>query len=171
MAPSLQLCCSHCGMLFTGSVNEEQQRGSSALAAALPERVAQRYLEAWRVQFVAPTACAILIGSTLEAICAHEQVIGSTLPEKLTALAQRKRLPTLLVDVAHALRYLRNIGSHEAEETIVPEDIPAMLAGLDLLLSYLYLLPLQRVALEERLQHHLAERRGRLIQEEDERLP
>ena len=154
-----------------GSVNEEQQRVSSALAAALPERVAQRYLEAWRVQAVAPTACAILIGSTLEAICAHEHVLGSTLPEKLTALAQRKRLPTLLVDVAHALRYLRNIGSHEAEETIVPEDIPVMLAGLDMLISYLYLLPLQRIALEERLQQHLAERRGRLVQEEDERLP
>jgi hypothetical protein len=153
-----------------GSLNEEQQRASSALTAALPERVARRYLEAWRVQNAAPTACAILIGSALEAICAHEHITGSTLPEKLTALAQRKRLPIMLIDVAHALRYLRNIGSHEAEEVIVPEDIPAMLVGLETLVSYLYLLPQQRVALEERLQHHLEERRGGPAQENEEHI-
>lgn len=177
MESSIQICCPHCGEMLTGlvtgasgiSLSEGGWQAPRELVAVLPERVAHRYLEAWRVRSASPTACAILVGSTLEAICAHEHIVGSTLPEKITALAQRKHLPTLLVDVAHALRYLRNIGSHEAEEAIVPDDIPAMLAGLETLVTYLYLLPLQRVTLEERLQQHLEERRVRLAQEEDER--
>jgi uncharacterized protein DUF4145 len=172
MASAFQPCCPQCrAQLASVEGKPASEHVSPELVAALPERVAHRYLEAWRVQSASPTACAILVGSTLEAICAHEHLAGSTLPEKITALAQRKRLPTLLVDIAHALRYLRNIGSHEAEETIGPEDIPAMLAGLQALVSYLYLLPLQRMALEEHLQQHLEERRGRLAQEEDERIP
>ena len=131
------------------------------LLAVVPERVAERYREAWRVQAISPTACAMLIGSTLEAICACEQVAGSTLPEKLTALAQRKRIPTLLVDMAHALRYLRNIGSHEVEDSILPEDIPIMLTGLEALVSYLYLLPRHHAALDERLRLHLEARQTR----------
>jgi len=175
MTSSFQMSCPHCGERLTGQENassEEEQasqdvQGTRAeLMAVLPARVAQRYLEAWRVQSSSSTACAILVGSTLEAICAQEQIVGGTLPEKITALAQRKRLPVLLVDIAHALRYLRNIGSHEADETILPDDIPAMLAGLETLVTYLYLLPQQRAALEGRLQHHLAEKRGRLVQEE-----
>ncbi len=150
-----------------GLTGVPDSEASLNLLAVLPKRVAQRYGEARRVQAVSPTACAILIGSTLEAICTHEQVPGTTLPEKITALAQRRRLPPLLVDMAHALRYLRNIGSHEAEDSIVPEDIPVMLAGLETLVSYLYLLPHHHAALDERLRLHQEARQARGSQGED----
>jgi len=146
---------------------DEQAQGSqlgeegSTLLASLPVRVARRYQEVLLVQGLSPTACAILIGSTLEAICAQEQVAGGTLPEKLTILAQRRHLPPMLLDLAQHLRYLRNIGSHEAEEDILPEDIPAMLAALQALLDYLYVLPLRLKALERRLQQHMVGKKQR----------
>jgi hypothetical protein len=154
----LQLCCTQCGATLTGTLvikhtapdSEEQAEKQRALATVLPERIAHRYAEAWRVHSSSPTACAILIGNILEAMCAEEHIQGVPLPEKLRVFAQRKRLPQILVDIAHDLRYLRNIGSHESEETILSEDIPAMLNGLEALVAYVYLLPFQQAALAAR---------------------
>ena len=121
----------------------QAERGSepgaevSALLTFLPERVARRYQEALLVHILSPTACAMLIGSTLEAICAQERIPGTTLTEKLVILAQRRHLPPLFLDIAQYLRSLRNIGSHEIEEDITLEDMPAMLAALEALLNYL----------------------------------
>lgn len=141
-------------------MQSEELTEKSTLLASLPMRVARRDQEALLVQALSPTACAILIGSTLEAICAQEQVVGGTLPERLTLLAQRRHLPPMLLDLAQQLRYLRNIGSHEAEEDILPEDIPVMLSALQALLAYLYVLPARLKALEARLQQHsLGEKR------------
>jgi hypothetical protein len=134
----------------------------SILFTSLPMRVARRYQEVLLVRELSPTACAILTGSTLEAICTQEQIIGGTLPEKLTILAQRRHLPPILLDLAQQLRYLRNIGSHEAEEDTLSEDIPAMLAALQALLDYLYILPTRLKALEARLQQHMAEKKRRV---------
>jgi hypothetical protein len=74
--------------------------------------------------------------------------------------AQRKSLPQILVDIAHDLRYLRNIGSHESEETILSEDIPAMLTGLEALVAYVYLLPFQQAALAERVAQRVSKKRS-----------
>lgn len=132
---------------------------ASALLMFLPERVARRYQEALLVQAISPTACAMLIGSTLEAICAQERIPGTTLTEKLVILAQRRHLPPLFLEIAQYLRSLRNIGSHEIEEDITLEDVPAMLAALEALLDYLYVLPLKIKVLEGRLQHHTDEKK------------
>ncbi len=117
----------------------------------LPKEIQMRYLKALKVQDVEPSAFAVMIGRTLEAVCNHEQVPGSNLNEKINNLIQYDRIPTPLSEMAHQLRQIRNLGAHDAEDEVTKEDVPIIRDFIDALLEFLYIVPTKIAAIKARL--------------------
>ena len=117
----------------------------------LPETIKKRYLAVLKVQNVEPSACAVLIGRTLEAVCNYENAPGKTLLEKLNNLALSDRIPKTLAEMAHQLRQIRNLGAHDGEDEVTEEDVLIILDFLEAILEYLYVAPAKIAAIQARL--------------------
>jgi len=117
----------------------------------LPVKVEKAYRAALKVQKIEPNACAVLVGRTLEAACNHENAPGRVLADKLTYLANAGRIPKTLAEMAHHLKELRNLGAHDAEDTVTKEDVPIILDFLEAILEYLYVAPAKVAAVQTRL--------------------
>jgi len=117
----------------------------------LPEPIEKKYKAALRVQDIEPSACAVLAGRTLEAICNYENAIGKSLSEKLNNLVGLERIPKTLAEMAHQLRQIRNLGAHDAEDEVTEEDVPIILDFLEAILEYLYVAPAKIAAVQARL--------------------
>lgn len=117
----------------------------------LPEMIERKYLAALKVQNVEPSACAVLAGRALEAICNFEKAAGKTLSDKLNNLVSSDRIPKTLAEMAHQLRQIRNLGAHDADDEVTEEDVPIILDFLEAILEYLYVAPAKIVAVQKRL--------------------
>ena len=73
------------------------------------------------------------------------------LADKLTYLAGAGRIPQTLAEMAHHLKELRNLGAHDAEDTVTEEDVPIILDFLEAILEYLYVAPAKVAAVQARL--------------------
>ncbi len=117
----------------------------------LPVKIEEAYKAALKVQKIEPNACAVLVGRTLEAACNHEKAPGKRLADKLTYLANAGRIPKTLAEMAHHLKELRNLGAHDAEDSVTEEDVPIILDFLEAILEYLYVAPAKVTAVQARL--------------------
>ncbi len=117
----------------------------------LPEMIEKKYLAALKVQYIEPSACAVLVGRTLEAVCNYEKATGKRLSDKVNNLANSNRIPRTLAEMAHQLRQIRNFGAHDAEDEVTEEDVPIILDFLDAILEYLYVAPAKIAAVQARL--------------------
>ena len=90
--------------------------GAKAPLTNLPQTVEKRYLAALKVQDAEPSAFAVLIGKTLEAVCNHEGVAGKMLGEKLHNLIRLERIPPTLAQMAQQINQIRNLGAHDKED-------------------------------------------------------
>jgi hypothetical protein len=116
----------------------------------IPSSIEKQYQAALKVRNVEPSACAVLAGRTLEAICIYEKAGGKTLAEKLTYLASTGRIPDTLAHMTHQLRQIRSMGAHDTEKHITEEDIPIILGFLEAILEYLYVAPAKGAAVSGR---------------------
>ncbi len=117
----------------------------------LPETMEKKYLAALKVQDIEPSACAVLAGRTLEAVCNHEKAVGRTLADKINNLLTSNRIPKTLAEMAGQLRQIRNLGAHDAEDEVTEEDVPIILDFLEAILEYLYVAPAKIAAVQARL--------------------
>lgn len=117
----------------------------------LPETIEKKYMAALKVQAIEPSACAVLIGRTLEAVCNYEKATGKTLSDKLNNLVSSDRIPRTLAEMAHQLRQIRNFGAHDTEDEVTEEDVPIILEFLEAILEYLYVAPAKIAAVQARL--------------------
>ena len=62
----------------------------------------------------------------LETVCNQEGANGNDLFAKLDDLAARGRIPDMLAEVAHELRQLGNLGAHDEEVSVAPDDVPVI---------------------------------------------
>ena len=117
----------------------------------LPEPIEKNYKAALRVQDIEPSACAVMIGRTLEAICNYENAPGKTLSEKLNNLVNSERIPKTLAQMAHQLRQIRNLGAHDVGDEPTEKDVPIIMDFIEAILEYLYVAPAKIAALQARL--------------------
>jgi Domain of unknown function (DUF4145) len=117
----------------------------------LPETIEKKYQAALKVQDIEPSACAVLVGRTLEAVCNYEKATGKTLSDKVNNLVNSDRIPTTLAEMAHQLRQIRNFGAHDADDEVTEEDVPIILDFLEAILEYLYVAPAKIAAVQARL--------------------
>ncbi len=117
----------------------------------LPGAIEKAYMAALKVRYE-PNACAVLVGRTLEVVCAHEHVPGRVLAERLKNLANSGRIPQTLAEMAQQLRLLRNLGAHDDDnDEVTEEDVPIILDFLEAILEYLYVAPAKIAAVQARL--------------------
>ncbi|HVB20946.1 MAG TPA: DUF4145 domain-containing protein [Ktedonobacteraceae bacterium] len=117
----------------------------------LPLLVERRYQAALKVRNIEPSACAVLVGRTLEAVCHHEKAAGRTLADKINNLLTTNRIPKTLAEMAGQLRQIRNLGAHDAEDEVTDEDVLIILDFLEAILEYLYVAPAKIAAVQARL--------------------
>jgi hypothetical protein len=105
----------------------------------LPPRVGQRYRAMLELQYE-PDAFAVRAGRTLEAVCNDQDVVEGELGPRLDQLAGKKRqtIPRGLADQAHLVRRFRNIGGHDDNVEVEPEDVPMIRDFVESLLDFLY---------------------------------
>jgi hypothetical protein len=120
----------------------------------LPQRVARRYSEMMQVLF-RPEAFAVGAGKVLEAVCTDLDIpTEPDLYDRLEQLATSGKLPEPLAKQAHLIRRYRNIGGHDDDREIAPDDVKVIRGFVDSLLDYLYRGPARyaraAAALEER---------------------
>jgi hypothetical protein len=113
----------------------------------LPEDVAQSYEIACKLLPIEPIACAVFVGRTLEFLCIDRNAVGNTLDKMIKDLANRRDIPEVVADMAHSLRYFRNIGAHASKVAIDKDDAEVLLELCEVILEYVYEAPamLQKV--------------------------
>jgi len=125
--------------------------GESPLS--LPAKIQSEWEAAIRVRRINQNAFAVLLGRVLDAICIDQTAQGEDLYHRIEDLANSRKLPPSLKEVAHGLRKLRNFGAHGNFGDLDPEDAPLLESLCRALLMYLYTVP----ALARDAQKRLAE--------------
>lgn len=111
------------------------------LPRGLPARVQQSYEAALKVRRIDANAFGVLLGRVLEIVCEDRAAARSDLYAKLQDLAEKKEIPEKLVDVAHSLRKLRNVGAHAALGELTPAEVPILEDLTRAILEYVYTAP------------------------------
>lgn len=106
----------------------------------IPARIGNAYRKALRLRHIDANAFAVAIGRTLDMICQDRKAKGRDLNEKIDSLG-KSGLPNRLVEIAHQLRLIRNLGAHTSEVEVAEEDVPVLIAFTDSILDYLYVAP------------------------------
>ena len=93
----------------------------------LPKAINSAYEAAGKVRRIDANAYAVLLGRVVEIICQDRQAKGESLHDKLQDLADRGEIPARLVDMAHGLRQLRNVGAHADLGELNASEIPVLM--------------------------------------------
>jgi hypothetical protein len=117
--------------------------------SAVPERVRNRLAAALRVRKIERGLYAVGIRRMLETVCNVEGAAGKTLFSKLDDLAEKGRIPSLLAEIAHELRAMGNLGAHDVELEVGPDDVPLIEDLADAILEYLYRAPAKLAAVQD----------------------
>jgi hypothetical protein len=105
----------------------------------LPPRVRDRY-ESLLGLLHAPDAFAVRAGRLLEAVCTDQGVAEGDLGPRLDQLAGKKHqaIPRGLADQAHLVRQFRNLGGHDDDVEVQPDDVQLIRGFVEALLEFLY---------------------------------
>ncbi len=78
----------------------------------------------------------------IEAVCQDRAATGRTFYDKLRSLAENRDIPSKLLDIAHGIRKLSNVGAHFDEDVNLTQDEAELLNDLCIaLLEYVYTAP------------------------------
>jgi hypothetical protein len=114
---------------------------SARLPTALPPKVRIGYQAAVKVRSIDPNAYGVLLGRVLELLCEDRSAKGDTLYTKLEDLGNRDEIPKPLVEMAHSLRQLRNLGAHASLGELTASEIPFLDELCRAILEYVYEAP------------------------------
>ncbi|MDR0910646.1 MAG: DUF4145 domain-containing protein [Spirochaetaceae bacterium] len=118
----------------------------------LPIKIEQAYKAAENVRMLDNNAFAVLLGRVLDQILIDKEAIGDNLYEKLNNLASRDLLPKTIVDAAHGIRKLRNIGAHADLGELSEQEIPILEDITNIILEYLYVVPKMVLQMQDRIE-------------------
>jgi hypothetical protein len=111
------------------------------LSDAVPDGVRRSYLEAARIRQIAPTAYAVQIRRSLEAICDDRGAVRGTLQKRLQDLAFKNQIPPVLAEMSEIVRVLGNIGAHANEHQISAYDAQVIDEFFRSIVEYVYEAP------------------------------
>lgn len=117
----------------------------------LPKNVEKAYEVALKTYNVEPIAFAVLIGRTLEFVCRDRNAKGKDLNAMLKDLAAKDEIPKVIADMAHGLRFFRNISAHAFEMEVSQEDAAVLRDLCEVILEYIYEAPSMIKQLEDRI--------------------
>jgi hypothetical protein len=124
---------------------------SKPVIPGLPQTVRNELDAAQRVATLSPNAYAVLLGRALDLVCADRGAAGDSLFNRLEDLGKKGEIPGKLVELAHGLRQLRNIGAHADLGSLTSDEIPVLDALCRAILEYIYRAPSLVALVEQRL--------------------
>lgn len=107
----------------------------------LPARVMKAYEEARKVEKRSATAYVGQLRRALEAMCNEQGAQGKTLYLKIKDLAAKNIIPQRLCDLAHMLRELGNVGSHDTEYELDDNEVRILKDFFHTMVEYVYIGP------------------------------
>jgi len=111
------------------------------LSSAVPKKLRDVHDEARRCfEAKAYTAAVVMVGRTLEGVCALNNIKGRSLVESLRSLKSAGLIDDRLHEWTTELRVLRNQGAHFTGTLVNHEDARDALALSEALLDYMYVL-------------------------------
>ena len=123
------------------------------LDIVVPEAIRSVYQEASRIKSLSPSAFAVLIRRSLEALCHDRGIQKRTLMESLRELSIRGEIPSRLSEMTDALRFFGNYGAHHVEHSVLPRHVPIINNFFRAVIEYVYVAPSRidevRIHLEE----------------------
>ncbi len=122
------------------------------ISSEVPEAIAKEFWEARKVGSISRSAYAVLIGRVLERIFIDKGAQGDTLFDKLKYLSHKRIIPEPMIDIGHAIRYLRNRGAHIGEYQIDEDEVQAMNDLVATMLEYIYVAPSKLAQLKETME-------------------
>lgn len=117
----------------------------------LPSTVERAYEVALKTYGIEPIAFAVLVGRTLEFVCQERSAKGRDLNAMLKDLVAKGELPEVIANMAHGLRFFRNISAHASEIEVSREDAAVLRDLCEAVLEYVYEAPSMIKQLEERI--------------------
>ncbi|HEV2912372.1 MAG TPA: DUF4145 domain-containing protein [Pyrinomonadaceae bacterium] len=126
------------------------------LPLGLPDKIKVAYQGAAKVKGIDTNAYAVLLGRILELVCEDRRAVGNSLFQKLENLGRKGEIPRPLVEMAHNLRALRNIGAHASLGELSADEVPVLDDLSRAILEYVYSAP----QLIERVKTRLNEIKG-----------
>lgn len=117
---------------------------------AVPKSVMKYYEEALLVKGRSPDSFAVQIRRSLEAICKDRGTNeNSTLNDRLKELADRGEFPPTIISLADNLRFIGNIGAHDAEFNVKPGFVRLIDDLFKVIVEYVYIAPKKLADFEE----------------------
>jgi hypothetical protein len=117
----------------------------------LPPEIKSGYEAAIKVKAIDANAYAVLMRRLLELVCQDRAAVGKDLYQKLSDLASKNEIPSKLVDVAHSVRSIGNVGAHAVLGEVTEKEIPILKALIDAILEYVYSAPYLAQIAKDRL--------------------
>ena len=111
------------------------------LTDAVPTGVRRCYQEASRILQIAPTAYAVQIRRSLEALCEDRGAVKGPLNKRLRDLAFKNEIPKVLAEMSDIVRVLGNIGAHANEHQISIYDAKIIDEFFRSIVEYVYEAP------------------------------
>lgn len=122
-----------------------------AISPVVPQAIRETCEEAQGCfQYRFYSASVVMVRRTLEGVCSDQGSDKKTLAASLADLERQGKLDKRLVEWAHELRALGNLGAHFTSERVTREDAYDALAFVETLLDYLYVLSRQFEAFKKR---------------------
>jgi hypothetical protein len=118
--------------------------GARLLSTAVPKPLQAEHNEARRCfDAKAYTATAVMVGRTLEGMCAEHGIHDRVLMKSLEKMRDGGLIDQRLFDWATELRSLRNAGAHFTGHTVTRQDAADALALSEAMLDYMYVLAMK----------------------------
>ena len=103
-----------------------------------PARVSQIYQEACTIKRQSPSSFVVQIRRALEAVAHDQNAQGNTLQAKTEWLIKSGLLPEVFGEMTHISRMIGNLGAHDAEKDVMPQDVEIADEFFRAVIEYLY---------------------------------
>ena len=114
---------------------------AKTLHDCVPRRIKEVYEEAARVKRRAPNAFANQIRRSLEALCNDRGASGRNLNDSLRKLSEQGEIPSVLAEMSDVLRLFGNMGSHDGDISVGPEQVDVIDDFFRAVVEYVYVAP------------------------------
>lgn len=114
---------------------------NTSLPSEVPERIRKLYEEARQVRNQSPSSFVVLLRRAYEALARDRKAEGRTLSEQIQSLIDQDKLPHVFAEMIDISRRIGNLGAHNAEKDVTPDDAEVSDQFLKAIVEYLYVAP------------------------------
>lgn len=114
---------------------------STSFSLDVPERIRTIYEEARLVKRKSPSSFVVQLRRAFEALAKDKQAPGHTLNSQIEWLISQGQLPSVFADMIHIARRIGNLGAHDSETEVTPEDVEVSDKFFRAVIEYIYVAP------------------------------